>query len=324
MSAISTAVRFSMAGHHVAVEADAALSSAVADRLGPYAAVEPDAGPARWTVRCGSDATGVASDAECVVVPWVGDQGAVLWVDHDERCITVAPTTEPELAARLAARYALVLLRLSIAESPAQLWLHAGMVVAARPQAPGAVVLGHRQAGRTSTLLAAMMSGWALVGDDAVSLTRSGNGWVGHGSPGAVPVRWDTARALGLAIDRARADVVGEAVALSPTKLSALVGAPAVQPTASVAVLVFPRFTGYSPPALCRLRPSDVLRRLGAELRDPWPRHAEFLLPHFSLPDQASVDACCAVLAEEVPAFALTQSLHDLRVGARQVIRLLE
>ncbi|MFI6776092.1 hypothetical protein [Nocardia sp. NPDC050412] len=325
-------VDFSVADHHVALAAPRELTDDITTRLAPYLTVGPTAGIAKWTVQCGVDPSIDPLGAQRVVLSSPTEPQAVLWVDHETHLIIIDRSTPPSFASHFAARYLRILLRLCLAESPDELFAHAGMV--ARSDRSGFVVLGPKRAGKTSTLLSAVISGAVFVGNDDVSIAWTGTGWIGRGWPRSISVRLDTFDALGLPSANVVAAASGHpsqgssttigAMMLLPGELTELLSAPAVRASAPVAALVFPQFTDESPPILRPLSREDALRRLLDELLPEPVKQADFLLPHFNLVSQTTAAELCDRLTAEVPAFELRQNFRDLRAGSAHLSALLD
>ncbi|MFI9504912.1 hypothetical protein [Nocardia sp. NPDC052566] len=321
---------FSVARHRVALTAPPELIDDVVVRVAPYLTAGASTGTAQWTVQFGADPRFDCSNKQQVVLRSTTEPEAVLWVDHRIRRIVVAPSTPPGFAAHLAARYLRIVLRLCLAASSNEIFPHAGMV--ARPQRAGVVVLGPKRAGKTSTLLSAMISGAVFVGNDDVSIARTGSGWIGRGWPRAISVRRDTFDALGIRPENVVPTASGHpgdgsgigSVMLLPSALAGALRAPAVQASAPVTALVFPQFAEESPPKLRPLARAETARRLLGELLPQPVKQADFLLPHFSAASRTSTTRLCNRLAAEVPAFELRQNFRDLRSGAARLTTLLD
>ncbi|MFJ2867691.1 hypothetical protein [Kitasatospora sp. NPDC087314] len=255
-------------------------------------------------------------------------------MDHDRRRLVLDPSSAPEFAAHLAARYVRILLRLQRAMRPGELFLHAAMVASppgVGDAGRGIAVIGPKRAGKTSTVMAAMLAGAAFVGNDDLSVSRSGAGWTGHGWPRSVSVRSDTFTALGVQLPSWSAhpartagpqEQAGEAhpVMLLPSELASLLGSSAVRPSAALTGLVFPRFTPEAgDTALRELTPARTAERLRQERPVQVVKQADFLLPHFPRPPLADAEEAWRAIAADVPGFELVQSFADLPTGARHL-----
>ncbi|MET9498297.1 hypothetical protein [Streptomyces sp. NPDC006552] len=312
--------------------------SDAAVRLAPFVAVsQPDAHhqpDSTWSIQHSPEAGADPAELEHVTITAPTEPTATLTVDHARRRLLLDPACALDFATHLAARYARILLRLQRATRAQELFLHAGMAAPA-PDAGradrGIAVIGPKRTGKTSTVMAAMRAGAAFVGNDDLSVTRSPDGWTGHGWPRSVSVRSDTFTALGLAPPERSAHPArppgpggpaGRAapVMLLPAELANLLGAPGVRPSAPLTALVFPRFVpDAADTALRELTPEQTARRLRREPPVQVVKQADFLLPHFPRPSPAETDEVWRLLAAEVPGFELAQSFTGLTAGAQHL-----
>ncbi|MFJ8823113.1 hypothetical protein ACIREE_15150 [Streptomyces sp. NPDC102467] len=333
-----TAVHLSVPGAQVHLTGPARLVSGAAARLAPFvASSEPgllDQPGNTWSIQHPTEARTDTAELEHVTITAATEPTATLAVDHERRRLILDPACTLEFATHLAARYARILLRLQRATRAQELFLHAGMAASA----PGAgeadrgiAVIGPKRAGKTSTVMAAMRAGAAFVGNDDLSVTRSPDGWTGHGWPRSVSVRSDTFTALGISPPersahpgrppRPQEPAAGAApVMLLPSELASLLGAPGVRPSAPLTALVFPRFApDAGDTALRELTPDETAQRLRREQPVHVVKQADFLLPHFPRPSPAETEEVWRALVTDVPGFELAQSFTGLTVGARRL-----
>lgn len=331
------AVRLSIPGAQVDVTGPARIVIGALTRLAPFVAVSgiPLRPGTTWSVWYGTHGRPSKAGLDRVRISAATEPPATLWVDHERRRLVLDSDTAPEFAAHLAARYVRILLRLQRATQAGELFLHAGMVACARADR-GIAVIGPKRAGKTSTVMAAMLAGAALVGNDDLSVARSAEGWTGYGWPRSVSVRPDTFTALGIpspetaAPDRpahpARAAMPqaptsqAAAVMLLPSELTALLGAPAIRRSAPLTALVFPRFTAdVRDTGLHELPAEETAARLRRDLPAQPVKQADFLLPYFPRPPVSDTEEAYEALAADVPGFELIQCFADLAGGAARL-----
>ncbi|GAA4955347.1 hypothetical protein GCM10023238_22460 [Streptomyces heliomycini] len=205
---------------------------------------------------------------EEVVITSATEPPTRLWYDGTAREVLFDPAMPRSFLWHNLVRFTRILLRLMHAEEP-EVFLHAGLV--ARDDGHGALVLGAKRAGKTSTVLSALRHGLRFVGNDDVSVRADAGGWTGRGWPRRVSVRGDTFAAVGLPGDTDRL--------LHPAELRDLAGGPELLAEAPVGVLVFPRF--HPEPGVVPLGPEETLARLTANELPTVVKHADFLLPFF-------------------------------------------
>jgi hypothetical protein len=332
-------VRLSVVGARVDVGGPERFVRDAVARLEPFvtASDAPRRPDATWSVVHATHGDPSFAGLERVKLDSTREPPAKLWVDHERRRLVLGPDTAPGIAAHLAFRWVRILLRLQRATHPGELFLHAGMV--ARPEVVGGAdrgvaVIGPKRAGKTSTIMAAVLAGAAFVGNDDLSVAQSAQGWTGYGWPRSIQVRPDTFAALGVAPpgpigpDRAvhptRSAMPREeagaapSVILLPRELTALLGAPAMRRGARLTGLVFPRFTEDAREnGIRELSATESAARLRRDSGEPVKvKHADFLLPHFPRPPVSDTEEAFRALAVDVPGYELVQSFADLPGGA--------
>ena len=326
------AVHLSVPGARVHLTGPARLVNGAATRLAPFVASTdpglPDQPADTWSIQHTTHGRTDTAGLERVTIATPTEPTATLAVDHEHRRLILDPACTLEFATHLAARYARILLRLQRATRAGELFLHAGMAASA-PGAAGAdrgiAVIGPKRAGKTSTVMAAMRAGAAFVGNDDLSVTRSHDGWTGHGWPRSVSVRSDTFTALGIPPPehsahpaRPQEPAAGaDPVMLLPSELASLLGAPAVRRSAPLTALVFPHFAPDT--ALRELTPAQTAQRLRREQPAQVVKQADFLLPHFPRPSPAETQETWRALATDIPGFELAQSFTDLTAAAQRL-----
>ncbi|MDJ1130764.1 hypothetical protein [Streptomyces iconiensis] len=295
--------------HAVELDASPAVAGHVRASLAPFVQVVPafQAPPARW--RVGVARRGLPRGEETVITNST-EPPTRLWCDGTARELLFDPAMPHDFLLHNLVRFVRILLRLLHTEDP-EVFLHAGLVAR---EARGALVLGPKRSGKTSTVLAALRAGHRFVGNDDVTLRTAGEGWKGRGWPRRVSVRGDTFAAVGLPGDADRL--------LRPAELRELTGSPPVLAQSPVSALVFPRFSAGAG-GLIPLDPGDVLARLEANQLPAAVKHADFLLPHFSSVLPCVRRELLALAASDVPGFELRQDFSALGEGALALTRLL-
>ncbi|GAB2962975.1 hypothetical protein [Streptomyces heilongjiangensis] len=298
-------------GHAVALDMSPDSAAYVRELLGPYVrvATEPGGpGDARWRI---ATADRKRPAGEEVVITSAAEPPTRLWYDGTTREVLFDPAMPRSFLRHNLVRFTRILLRLMHTEEP-EVFLHAGLV--ARDDGHGALVLGAKRAGKTSTVLSALRHGLRFVGNDDVSVRTDPGGWTGRGWPRRVSVRGDTFAAVGLPGDTDRL--------LHPAELRALAGGPPLLAEAPVRVLVFPRF--HPEPGVVPLGPEETLARLTANELPTAVKHADFLLPFFGPVPPAVRQDLLARLAAQVPGVELRQDFSALHDGTAALTRLLD
>ncbi|MER5431769.1 hypothetical protein [Streptomyces sp. NPDC002588] len=338
--------------HRVSVSVTPDTSVRLSRLLTPFVSTlpAPESGFPRvaWSIRYDPGDSPYPPGHERIEPVSPGEPRSTLWLDRDRRELNIDPATPAGLAVHLVARYVRILLRLAHAAGAEELFLHGGLVAAgSHGYGRGVAVLGDKRAGKTSTVLAAMLDGAAFVANDDLSVRHEGERWIGRGWPRAVSVRPDTLPALGLGsgagtaagrlahpaqTDSARTDSARTASPAGPAgprrtfypyELVDLLGAPPPRADAPLTALVFPRFSDLPGPAVLReLEPPEALGRLRRNLlRDPV-KHADFLRDG-SAGTAPDVSGALTALATAVPGYELTQHFSNLRAGAEHIAHLL-
>ncbi|GAA2264960.1 hypothetical protein GCM10010145_43590 [Streptomyces ruber] len=300
-------------GHAVALDVGPDAAAYVRELLAPYVRVAPAPGgpdAARWRI-------GIADRerpaGEEVVITSATEPPTRLRYDGTAREVLFDPAMPRDFLWHNLVRFTRILLRLAHTEDP-EVFLHAGLV--ARDDGRGALVLGAKRAGKTSTVLSALRHGLSFVGNDDVSVRAAAGagGWTGRGWPRRVSVRGDTFAAVGLPGDTGRL--------LHPAELRDLTGGPPLLAEAPVRALVFPRF--HPEPGVVPLRPEETLARLAANELSTAVKHVDFLLPFFDPVPSSVRQGLLARMAAEVPGFELRQDFSALHEGAAALTRLLD
>ncbi|MBL1097937.1 hypothetical protein [Streptomyces coffeae] len=293
--------------HAVALDVSPDTAAYVRELLAPYVTVAPapEASAARWRIGI---ADGERPTGEEALITSATEPLTRLWYDGTAREVLFDPAMPHDFLRYNFVRFTRILLRLMHTADP-EVFLHAGMVAHG---GSGALVLGAKRAGKTSTVLSALRSGHHFVGNDDVSVHADG-GWTGRGWPRRVSVRGDTFAAVGLPGDTDRV--------LHPSEVRDAVGGRPLLAEARVGILVFPRF--HTEPEVVPLGPDETLDRLVAnELPTPV-KHVDFLLPFFDSVTPSGRRGLLARLAAEVPAFELRQRFSALHDGTRALTGLL-
>jgi hypothetical protein len=326
-----------------ALIAPARFADAVASLLRPYcdARAVLQAGEGTWVVSLEMPPT-PASDVERVEIRVPGEPDAVYHFDGRARRIVVVQPSDGPWRVQHGARLLRVLLRLAHMGSET-VYLHAGM---ARVRSFGVALVGGKRAGKTSTILSVLLSSsGCYVTNDDLAVRRREAGWEGLGWPRAVSIRQDTLRALlrqhpgsrlrpqdfrhpwnaSIAHDTPDEDPVQKAFIAYPFELAHQLDL-AVEPSAPLNLLVFPRFES---PDGCRTRIERlsavrVEELLGENLETNPNKYEDFLLPHFDITPRRTSSRRLHELAREVPGYELVQSLESLGEGAQLVRRLVD
>ncbi|MCI3934371.1 hypothetical protein [Streptomyces sp. AN091965] len=259
----------------------------------------------------------------------------VLYVDHERRAVTVCG---PAGAWRTlqALRTIRNLLRWQ-AFTAGQLFLHGGMVAF---DGRGTAFLGGKRAGKTSSILSALLAGGAsfVSNDDLTVELTEDHAPTGHGWPRSVNVRADTL----VSLESVRPGITERVLAAShptngwdgehrsgngglprsvwtyPAELAAELDFPLV-PRARLTALVLPRFDAdRATPELERITPDEAGELLRPHVETAASHYDAFLQGWYS--DQGPArrqEALDALL--ELPAYRLHQDLPSLTAAARLV-----
>ncbi|MGH8794763.1 MAG: hypothetical protein ACRDXX_19215 [Stackebrandtia sp.] len=328
---------------HVNLVVPPTMGQSARELLEPYIAVSqiaPELDDAAWRVRA-PDGDADAGDHDLVAVTPDGEPTTEIRFSPSRREVLLHLPADEGFMTQNAVRFVRILLRLSHA-SREEIFIHGGMV---HRHGRGAAILGDKRAGKTSTVLAAAMSGAAFVSNDDLSLRQSEAGWTGRGWPRSISVRKDTFPALGVSLREelqsrnmslrhpANASVdellpAGErnvgAVLLYASELGRVFDAP-LMTESPVDAFVFPRFVDDPRPKLRRLSPVETAERVAANLLPNPVKYSDFLLPYFPFhADRRDQTDLVRKAAAMVPGFELRQRFDALHAGARAVARLLE
>lgn len=176
----------------VILQADHAIVQAVQDRAYPYWQTQPISGSQSevWTIMVGSP------DAQMVYETWPvsspDEPKAHVHIVHQAKTI-ILPDQETIWLIQRALRLIRNILRLQLARAGA-IFLHAGMV--SMPGYGGIAYVGDKQAGKTSSILAALTQGAHFVTNDDLVILSDGPHLRALGSPRSIRVRHDTLTTL--------------------------------------------------------------------------------------------------------------------------------
>lgn len=223
------------------------------------------------------------------------------------------------------------------AHAAGQVFLHGGLV---RHAGRGIVVTGGKRAGKTSTILSALLHGRGdFVSNDDVTITAGDGAPVGHGWPRTLTVRTDVLLALAERSPNVR-DLLSTAghptnhypgrhrgaesftardgstlpgsVWVRCAELAALFGCRVVA-DARVDAIVFPRFDDRAGSGrIARLDAPRARTALLANLENEATKYDPFLRGWFAQPDVAARARVVEHLAASVPCFELVQDLAGL------------
>ncbi|MEU8825711.1 hypothetical protein [Streptomyces sp. NPDC048636] len=295
-------------GHAVTLDVSPDTAAYVRALLAPYIqlAPAPEGTEPRWRIGVADPKRPMGQE---VVIPSATEPLTRLWYDGTARELLFDPAMPHDFLRHNFVRFVRILLRLMHTTDP-EVFLHAGMVAQGEC---GALLLGEKRAGKTSTVLSALRSGHRFVGNDDVSVRADGRGWAGRGWPRRVSVRGDTFAAVGLPGDTHRV--------LHPSEVRDVAGGPPLLAEARVRVLVFPRF--HPEPGVVPLGPDEALDRLAANELPTAVKHVDFLLPFFDSVPPSVRRGLLARIAADMPAFELRQEFSALRDGTRALTGLL-
>ncbi|MFD9357947.1 hypothetical protein [Streptomyces sp. NPDC060031] len=271
---------------------------------------------------------------ERLVFPSRFEPDRVLYIDHERRAVTVCG---PAGAWRTlqALRTIRNLLRWQ-AFTAGQLVLHGGMVTF---DGRGTAFLGAKRAGKTSSILSALLVGGAsFVSNDDLTVELTDRGPTGHGWPRSVNVRTDTLASL----ESVRPGITEQVLAAShptngwdgehrsaegglprsvwsyPAELAAELGF-ALAPRAPLTALVLPRFG----PATGGPRLERITRDEARELLSP---HVETAASHYDpflqgwyADDGKELRRAALDALLELPVHRLHQDLSSLAAATRLV-----
>jgi hypothetical protein len=296
-------------GHAVALDVSPDAATYVREMLAPYVRVAHASGDgaARW--RIGIAERGRPTGQE-VIITSDTEAPTRLWYDGAAGEMLFDPAMPRDFLWHNLVRFTRILLRLAHTQDP-EVFLHAGLVAR---DGRGALVLGAKRAGKTSTVLSALRHGHRFVGNDDVSVRSTAGGWTGRGWPRRVSVRGDTFAAVGLPGDGDRL--------LHPSQLRDLTDGPPLLAEARIRVLVFPRF--HPEPGVVPLDPEETLSRLVANELSAAVRHADFLLPFFDPTPPSVRHDLLARMAAEVRGIELRQDFSALHEGTAALTGLMD
>ena len=320
-------------GYQVGLLADRAVADAIAERGRPWIRVAPADGPP------GSDAPRVLTGPldgphagwERFSEQETNGQLRELLADRATRSVWVpAQHSQPWYALQVL-RTIRNLLRWQALAAGCPC-LHAGLI---EIDGVGILVAGHKRAGKTSTVLAALsVLHCGFVSNDDATLREGDDSaehptrWTGLGWPRSVNIRPDTlsvlaeiAPAIGQLreisthprMDYSKADAASFTV--YPDDICELLDVQR-RPLAPVAAIVLPRFADTSEPVLTRLATDTATEMISQNIDRRATDHDGYLREWFGELDETRARGHAARLAKDLECYELTQSLAAAAVSA--------
>lgn len=210
-------------------------------------------------------------------------------------------------------------------------YFHAGMV---EKRGQGVVYVGSKRAGKTSSVLAALVTnGVRYVTNDDLAVAVDGGVAVGLGWPRSISIRRGTVRQLANLLPglvsaqsvRPQPALPEQPMLLFPSEIAAVTNR-SVLAEAPIKVVVFPEFAN-SPSDQCSfgwLSPTEAADRLRNNLLPIPDDRDSYLRDYFKLPDPETAESCITALVGHLPCIRVRQSAIDFMGSAEKIMRLLE
>jgi hypothetical protein len=303
------------------------MATRLQQHLEPYVSIKPgEPAVGSWTIR----SAGRNPAGQHISQRLKGDVGYDLRFDGAERTLSLSPASADAELTQVRRLVRCLLRRHAMADGDC--FLHSGLAIS-RTSGRGIAVAGIKRAGKTSLMLALLLSGsYAYSSNDDLTISFAASEATARGWPRAVAIRRDTLRSLakqGLALratlraSRHPAQLkagnpVDHRAILFPDEL-ARATASEVLGEAPLSAVILPGFD--SSVTAPRIELVDDHRSAVALLLDQVEarasRQESWLDPYFVQPTSDQLTAHAERLAATVPVFRLTQSMDCLMDSAR-------